>query len=164
MAYDFSNNLNMMNALSGPLPIFFKWVALLTVISSITSIFTPWLSWALANIPYYTLIYINLWRPFTSCMVEQSLMMGLFALIIMFFILPEIVKEYLKVRKEISRQPSQSLTFSCRISWFKFSTVFAGFLSSASGQTSLNKCTLAASGSCGWSTSSGFVRVIRREE
>lgn len=51
-------------------PIFFKWVVLITVLTGITSLFTGILVSLFANYPFYTLLYVNLWRLFTSVLVS----------------------------------------------------------------------------------------------
>jgi len=75
----------------GGVPIFFKWVMLLTVVTSIVGEYTRVLVLALANYPYYTVLYANIWRPLTCGLVSSGLLLTLASCAIMYFIMPEIV-------------------------------------------------------------------------
>jgi hypothetical protein len=89
------------NTIAG-LPIFFKWVMLFTIVTSIISDFTQLPVLVLSNYPYYTVIYVNIWRPLTSVLVSSGLLMSLGSALIMFFIMPEIVHSLLIQEKNIS--------------------------------------------------------------
>ena len=77
---------------AGIVPIFFKWVMLLNVVTGIVGIFTHVLVFVLANFPYYTVLYGNVWRLLTSGLVSNGMLMTLASCAIMYFIMPEIVQ------------------------------------------------------------------------
>jgi hypothetical protein len=79
------------NNSSGGVPIFFKWVMLISVVTSIISTFTHLLILALANYPFYTVLYANIWRLFTCGLVSHGLLATIASCSIMYFIMPEIV-------------------------------------------------------------------------
>jgi hypothetical protein len=72
-------------------PIFFKWVALLTVVTGIVSVFTDVLNTLLGNYPFYTLLYVNLWRPFSCALVSSGFFTSIGSVMAMFFVMPELV-------------------------------------------------------------------------
>jgi hypothetical protein len=86
------------------LPIFFKLILILTIVTGILSVFTSLFVLVLGNFPYYTIIYVNIWRPLTSVLVSSGLFMSLSSALIMFFIMPEVVHVYLySGKKHINR-------------------------------------------------------------
>lgn len=51
------------------LPIFYKFIAICTIITGVFSLIFNLFASIFANYPYYTLFYVNLWRLFTSFLV-----------------------------------------------------------------------------------------------
>lgn len=67
---------------------------LLSVVTGIVGSFTHVLVWALGNIPYYTLLWGNVWRLFTYAFVGSGLLMTIASCLIMYFIMPEVVSRW----------------------------------------------------------------------
>lgn len=100
---------------TSPLPIFFKCIAAITILTGILSLFTSLPAYLLSDYPRYTVFYLNIWRVFTSCLVSPGLFMSLTSTLIMFFIMPEIVIIAERFRKRTSRVWSRWWTFLLRM-------------------------------------------------
>lgn len=98
-----SNSTQSLGSIIQGIPFLYKLIALTTVVSGIFSLFTGLFLTLLANYPYYTLFYFNVWRYFTSFLVADSLLGAIFSLVVLWFTLPLIVIGY-SFRKGMYRQ------------------------------------------------------------
>jgi membrane associated rhomboid family serine protease len=73
----FTDCKNWIKSLFDSLPFFVKWVIILNILFCILNLFTRYISFYLADIPYFTIFYGQIWRLFTTAFITT----GLFSLI-----------------------------------------------------------------------------------
>ena len=76
------------------MPFFIKIVVFSTLILFLLNIFIPYISFYLADIPYYTLFYFNLWRLITTSFMTTGILSIIFSLLFWY-------EDAVKVEKEI---------------------------------------------------------------
>lgn len=75
---------NWISSFLDRLPFFVKWVMLLTLIFFFLNFFTFYITLYLANIPYFTIFYGQIWRLFTTAFITTGLINMIFSLFIFF--------------------------------------------------------------------------------
>ena len=78
----FSDCRNWINSFLDSLPFFAKWFMILTLIFFLINLFTPYISFYLADIPYFTIFYGQIWRLFTTAFITTGLINLIFGLFI----------------------------------------------------------------------------------
>ena len=79
-----NNNCNnfekLFDKINDSLPLFIKLFLFISIILYLLNIFIPFISLIFANIPYYTIIYVNIWRLFTSSFITTNLLSIIFSI------------------------------------------------------------------------------------
>lgn len=75
---------NCINSYLNSLPFFIKWVMILTLIFFLINLFTPFVAFYLANIPYLTVFHGQIWRLFTTAFITTGLINVIFSLLIFY--------------------------------------------------------------------------------
>ena len=78
----FSDCRNWINSFLDSLPFFAKWFMILTLIFFLINLFTPYISFYLADIPYFTIFYGQIWRLITTAFITTGLINLIFGLFI----------------------------------------------------------------------------------
>ena len=78
----FTDCKNWIKSFYDSLPFFVRWVIILNILFFIINLFTPYISFYLADIPYYTIFYGQIWRLFTTSFITT----GIFSLILGIYI------------------------------------------------------------------------------
>jgi len=76
------------------IPLFIKIILCITIILYLLNPFIPFISWIFANIPYYTIIYLNIWRLITTPFITTNILSIIFSIFFWY-------KEAVKIEKEI---------------------------------------------------------------
>ena len=80
----FSDCKNWLNSFIDGLPFFVKWFMFLTLIFFLINLFTPYIAFYLANIPYFTIFHCQIWRLFTTAFITTGLINIIFSLLIFY--------------------------------------------------------------------------------
>ena len=72
------------NGILDSLPFFVKWVMILTLVFFIINIFTPYIAFYLADIPYFTIFHGQIWRLVTTAFITTGLINLIFSLFIFY--------------------------------------------------------------------------------
>jgi len=80
----FSDCKSWLNSFIDGLPFFVKWFMFLTLIFFIINLFTPYIAFYLANIPYFTIFHCQIWRLFTTAFITTGLINIIFSLLIFY--------------------------------------------------------------------------------
>ena len=75
---------NWLNSFIDGLPFFVKWFMFLTLIFFLINLFTPYIAFYLANIPYFTIFHCQIWRLFTTAFITTGLINIIFSLLIFY--------------------------------------------------------------------------------
>ena len=70
-----------LNSIISKMPLFIKIVVFSTIIFFIINLFTPYVAFYLADIPYFTIFHLHLWRLFTTPFITTGLFSIIFSLI-----------------------------------------------------------------------------------
>ena len=73
-----------LNSFIEGLPFFVKWFMFLTLIFFLINLFTPYIAFYLANIPYFTIFHCQIWRLFTTAFITTGLINIIFSLLIFY--------------------------------------------------------------------------------
>ena len=76
------------------MPLFIKIVVFSTIILYILNLFTQYVAFFLADIPYFTIFYIQIWRLFTTAFMTTNILSIIFSLYFWF-------KDAVKLEKQI---------------------------------------------------------------
>jgi len=75
-------------------PLFIKIIFFITIVLYLFNSFAPFISWIFANVPYYTIIYLNIWRLITTPFITTNLLSIIFSIYFWY-------QEAVKIEKEI---------------------------------------------------------------
>ena len=70
-----------LNSIIGKMPLFIKIIVFSTIIFFIINLFTPYVAFYLADIPYFTIFHLHLWRLFTTPFITTSIFSIIFSLL-----------------------------------------------------------------------------------
>ena len=73
-----------LNSFIDGLPFFVKWFMFLTLIFFLINLFTPYVAFYLANIPYFTIFHCQIWRLITTAFITTGLINIIFSLLIFY--------------------------------------------------------------------------------
>ena len=91
MCKDFKD---FMGRIINSMPLFIKFVIFTTIFIYILNLFTPYVAFYLADIPYFTIYYIQIWRLITTSFMTTGILSIIFSLIFWY-------REAVKLEKQI---------------------------------------------------------------
>ena len=70
-----------LNSIIGNMPFFVKIIVFATLIFFVINLFTPYVAFYLADIPYFTIFHLQIWRLFTTAFITTGLLSIVFSLL-----------------------------------------------------------------------------------
>ena len=76
----YSNWAKLLDKINDSLPLFIKLFLFISIILYLLNIFIPFISLIFANIPYYTIFFVNIWRLITTSFITTNILSIIFSI------------------------------------------------------------------------------------